>query len=216
MKEYKLNIKERAKDQIGKNISGRFRKSGMVPANVIATGNSTLIQFVEKDLELLIKAGLRNSSLINLENENGGGGGSKKQVVVKEIQRHPVTNKILHVDFYQVTHGKTLTVNVAVNPVGLAKGIKAGGSLEHLIRKLKIKSKPESLKEVIEVDVTNLELGQAIRFEDLKLPADWIVKMEGNPVIVKIAYARVAAVEEAAKTEATATAGATPTTSATT
>ena len=213
MKEYKLNIKERAKDQIGKNISGRFRRSGMVPANVIATGNSTLIQFVEKDLELLIKAGLRNSSLINLESDNGG---SKKQVVVKEIQRHPVTNKILHVDFYQVTNGKVLTVNVAVNPVGLAKGIKAGGSLEHLIRKLKIKSKPESLKEVIEVDVTNLELGQAIRFEDLKLPADWIVKMEGNPVIVKIAYARVAAVEEAAKTEAAATAGATPTTSATT
>ncbi len=207
MKNYNLNVKNRSEELKGKNHAGRLRRSGMLPGNIIAGGKSALVQFAEKDIEMLIKSGLRNSSVLSMEGESSAAG---KQVVVKEIQRHPVTNRIQHIDFYQLTKGKRLLVTVGVVPNGLAKGVKSGGILEQFIHKLRVKTVPEALKEVVDVDVTNLELGQAIRLGDLNLPSEWDVVIQGNPIILKVAYARVAPVEAATPGAATPATPSTP------
>ena len=166
MKQYMLKAISRKKQEKGKNHAGRLRRSGIIPANIISAGKSSSLSLVEKDFTTLINDGLRSSSLIDLNVDEAGG----SQVVVKEVQRDPINGKLLHIDFYQVTKAKLLTVKIDIVPVGSAKGIKAGGALEHYIRSLKIRATPEALQESIELDISELEVGQAILFKDMQLP----------------------------------------------
>jgi large subunit ribosomal protein L25 len=162
---------------------------------VIAEGKSETVSFPEADFQRLLGAGLRQSSIINLELADG----KTAKVVVKEIQRHPVSGKIFHVDFYRVQTGKRVRVKIAVEVNGISKGVKAGGALEHFIRVLRVRATPESLLDVVKVDVTGLDVGQAIHLKDLSLPSEWEIAVEGNPIVVKVARSRVAAAAEQGK-----------------
>ena len=192
MPTYKLEAQTRNSSECGKGHARRLRRKGALPGNLIAQGKSTLISVPDKELETLIKSGLRSSSIIDLSIT----GGAKVQAIIKELQRHVVNNKVLHVDFYQITENKRLQVKIGVEPVGTAKGIKLGGALEHYIRNLQVRTTPESLKEVIEVDISNLNVGEALYLKDLNIPQEWDVIIEGNPIVLKIAQARVSTAAE--------------------
>ena len=107
-------------------------------------------------------------------------------VFVKEIQRFPATNRVRHIDFYKVTPGKKITAKVGVRTTGVAKGSKAGGQFEHLIHELKIKSIPEDLKDLIVVDVTELEVGQSIKVSQLDVPKSWEIITNGDPIVTSV------------------------------
>ena len=188
MKTYNLSVKKRLEKEKGKNAIGRLRRDGRIPANLLSKEGSSLLCFAEKDFGNLINSGLRSSSIVKLDME----GGASVEAIVKELQRHPVSSKILHVDFYKVTKGKKLSVKIALESQGLAKGVKAGGALEQYIRNINVRTVPEALQEVIEVDVTDLEKGDALHFEDLNIPKEWETRIEGNPIVLKVARARVA------------------------
>ena len=197
MKSYSLNAKKRIEIEKGKNQVGRLRRSGRIPGNLISKGKSSLLSFGEKDFKALVIAGLGTSSLIQLALE----GEESSQAIVKELQRHPVNGELLHVDFYKVSKGEAFWVKVAVEPRGLSKGIKAGGALEQYINNLDVRTAPESLQEVVEIDITNLEKGESIYFKDLNLPKEWEVGMEGNPIVLKVAHARVTVSSTTEETE---------------
>ena len=178
----------------GKNEAGRLRRDGWIPANLIQGGQSSAISVPEAEFNRMLKGGLRQASLFKLEIQDGD---KDNQVYVKELQRHPVNGSILHVDFYKVTPGKKVQVKVGVETTGTSRGGKMGGAMEHFIRSLKVKATPESMKDVITVDVTDLDVGGAIYLQDLGLPSEWDILMKGNPIICKVARSRMSRNQEA-------------------
>ena len=199
-----LNSKTRS--DTGKNEMNRLRTAGFIPGNLIADGKSTPISFGTAEFQKLLATGLRQSSFFDLKVE----GGEDARVYVKEIQRQPVTGDVLHVDLYRITPGKRIALSVAIETRGVSKGVKAGGAMEHFIRSIKVRANPESVKEVIEVDVTNLDVGAALHMSDLDIPEDWDVRMPGNPIVIKVAASRTSRAQEEEGAGAEAAAEAAP------
>lgn len=145
----------------------KIRKQGFVPAVIygrIAQPRS--LQIATKELETLIKHAHSENLLIDLKVEE-----KTHLALVQEIQHHPMTRKILHVDLHEVAEDEKVTITVAVDPVGEAIGVKAeAGTLEHVLHKIKVRALPRNLPEVIHVDVSHLKVGQAIHLGEIKLP----------------------------------------------
>jgi large subunit ribosomal protein L25 len=128
----------------------------------------------------------------------------KRLALVQEVQHHALSGKMLHVDFHEVAENEKVTIMVPVETIGEATGVKnSGGVLEHVLFKVKARALPKDLPEVIELDVSHLEIGQAIHIGDIKPPAG--VEILGDKHISVIAVAapiteaqEAAAVEEGA------------------
>src|SRR2546423_844337 len=130
----------------------------------------------------------------------------KRLVLVKEIQHHPLSGAVLHVDLHEVAEDEKVTVMVPVETAGEAVGVKTdGGVLEHVLFKIKVRALPKDLPEVIEVDVSHLVIGQSIHLGDIKAPPG--VEILGDKAVSVIAVAApITEAQEAAATEAAAAA----------
>ncbi|MBE7412770.1 MAG: 50S ribosomal protein L25/general stress protein Ctc [Leptospiraceae bacterium] len=190
----KLTIKAIKKTETGKNANNRLRASGRVPVNIIGGGKSTPASMVETELDHLLASGIRQATLFELDID-----GASSNVYVKDIQRFPGTNKVRHIDFYQVTPGKKVVAKVNILTTGIAKGSKSGGQFEHLIHELKVKMTPEEMKDTITLDVTDLEIGDSIKVSQLQIPKSWEVLINGDPIITSVNVTR--ALIAAEKTE---------------
>ena len=137
----------------------------------------------------------RSCLALNVEAEDEKIEGEKepKKCVIKEIQRDPVSGKFLHVDFLGVRMGEKITVTVPLVLNGTPAGVKSGGIMEHLIRELEIECFPRHLPEKLEVDVSNLEIGDSIHVSNLKFenmailddPDSAVVVIEAPRVVVE-------------------------------
>jgi large subunit ribosomal protein L25 len=131
----------------------------------------------------------------------------QRLALVQEIQHHPVSGQILHVDFHEVAPTEKVTINVPVESTGEAVGVKTGGGvLEHVMFRLKVRALPKDLPEVIAVDVTSLDIGKAIHLGDIKPPAG--CEILGHKELTVLAVA--APVTEAQETAAAAAAADAP------
>ncbi len=184
-------LKAELRNEFGKNSCHRLRKKGKIPANILQRGKATAVSIEAKQFEKLLKRNLLPSMKIQVELE-----GQVFEVLPKEVQRDPVTGSILHVDLYRMTENHKFHLHVPIELVGVSKGVKSGGALEHYIQMLKIRTTPENLKEKIEVNIENLNVGDAIRLNDLNLPKQWDILIRGNPIICKVSATRTAKVEE--------------------
>lgn len=189
-----LKLASEVRKDTGKNEAGRIRRAGNIPGNVIYQGKSVVISFPSAEFLRLTNAGLKTSSVIQLDVHGSDVSG---KVLVKEIQREPVTGQILHVDFYRVTPGKKTLITIPIETEGAAKGVKAGGALEQYVNKLRVRATPETFMEVIKIDVTNLGVAESVKLKDLGLPASWEILLEGNPVVVRVARSRTSQEDEA-------------------
>ena len=174
--------------ETGKNVVGRLRREGKIPGNVISNGKSTVITFDNAEFQRLMQAGLRTSSVIQLDIKDSDISG---KVIVKELQREPVSGRVLHVDFYRITPGRKTLMTVPVEVVGNSVGVKAGGALEQYISKLKVRATPETFKEIIHVDVTKLGVAEGVTLSQLDTPPEWEILLQGDPIIVRIARSRM-------------------------
>ena len=186
-----VSLKSEARKESGKNEVRRLRVAGKLPANLIGAGKSEMISLDAREFQKLLNSGLRSATLFTLDVD-----GSQHQVYVKELHRDPVTSESVHVDFYRVTPGKEVRVSVAIETVGNSIGVKGGGALEHFIRNIKVRAKPESLKDVIKVDITNLDVDGSVYLNDIGIPEDWDVRLQGNPIIMKVAPSRISKTAE--------------------
>ncbi len=178
----RLTVKATKRSTTGKNENNRLRAKGLVPVNVIYEGKSIPGSVDETEINKIINSGIRSATLLDMQMEGEG----TAAVFVKEIQRFPATNRVRHIDFYKVTPGKKITAKVGVRTTGVAKGSKSGGQFEHLIHELKIKSIPEDLKDLIVVDVTELEVGQSIKVSQLDVPKSWEIITNGDPIVTSV------------------------------
>src|SRR2546423_11175930 len=157
-------------------------------------------------MEDLIHESLSENLLVDLAIKNDPR--PKRLALVQEVQHHPLSGKVLHVDFHEVAENEKVTVMVPVETLGEAAGVKTdGGVLEHVLFKIRARGLPKDLPELITVDVSNLKIGQAIHIGEIAAPPG--VEILGDKAIPVIAVAapRTEEEEAAAAAEAAAAPG---------
>jgi len=178
--------------------------TGRVPA--VIYGRQAKPQNLEisaKEIGDLIHHSASENLLVDLSVENDAR--AKRLALVQEIQHHPLDGKVLHVDFHEVAENEKVIVQVPVETVGEAAGVKTGGGvLEHVLFKLKVRCLPKDLPEQIVIDVSHLELGKAIHLGEVKVPAG--VELIGDKNIPVVAVALPRAEEEVVPAEGAAAA----------
>lgn len=148
----------------------KLRARGRVPA--VIYGKNTTPQNLELDareLEHLLHRAAAETLLVDLSVPEDAR--PKRLALLQQVQHHPLTGRILHVDLHEVSETEKVTVLVPVEPVGEAVGVKAGGGiLEHVLFKLRVRALPQDLPEVIRVDVSQLGVGQTLHLGDIQPP----------------------------------------------
>jgi large subunit ribosomal protein L25 len=184
----------------------KVRRSGRIPA--VIYGRQQEPQNLEvnaKDLEKLVHHSVAENLLVDLAVKDDKR--PKRLALVQEVQHHALSGAMLHVDFHEVAENEMVSIMVPVESSGEASGVKNGGGvLEHVLFKIKVRALPKDLPEVIILDVSHLEIGQAIHIGDIKPPAN--VEILGDKHISVIAVAApVTEAQEVAAAEAGAGAG---------
>jgi large subunit ribosomal protein L25 len=178
---YELNAEPRS--DVGKGASRRLRRlSDLVPA-VIYGGDSEAqaISLKHKDIHRALENEAFYSHIVTILT-----GKKKDEVILKDLQRHPAKDRIMHVDFQRISKDRKITVQVPIHFLNekTCVGVKRdGGAISHLLSEIQIECFPGDLPEFIEVDMLNLEVGDAIRLSDLTMPAnvDIVALTHGEP-----------------------------------
>ncbi len=162
-----IDIKGTARTATGKKATQEIRKAGSVPCNLYgeARGENGLpvalsFSTTAEELRKLVYSPDIYSVNLNID-------GKEYKAIMKELQFHPVTDKLLHVDFYEITEEKPIVMEVPIKLNGLAEGVKAGGKLAASVRKLKVRATYTAIPEKLNIDVTNLGLGKTIKVGEL-------------------------------------------------
>ncbi|MDX9769390.1 MAG: 50S ribosomal protein L25/general stress protein Ctc [Tenuifilaceae bacterium] len=193
MKEISLNGSVRT--ETGKKFAKQIRREERVPAIVYGGKENLMITLVERELKDIIYT--PHVYIINLSID-----GKTYKAIVKEMQFHPVTDKILHLDLLQVFDDKKLTVALPVKLTGSAEGAKQGGKLTLTTRKLRVCGFPKDLPEMIEVDVTELGLGKSRLVSELSFDKFEIIEPKSTVIAtVKLTRAARGAAAAAAETK---------------
>lgn len=185
MKSVSLNAFSRT--QAGRGEVKKLRAAGRIPA--IIYGKQQAPQNLEvtvKDMENLVHHSVSEIVLVDLAVKDDPR--PKRLALVQDVQHHALSGKMVHIDFHEVAENEKVTILVPVETTGEATGVKNGGGvLEHVLFKIKARALPKDLPEVIVLDVTNLEIGQAIHIGDIKPPEG--VEILGDKHISVIAVA---------------------------
>lgn len=192
MKTFELNAELRA--DAGKKFAKRIRKAESVPAVIYGGEKNIMISLNAKELDKAVCT--PNVYIVNIAVE-----GKTYSTIVKEAQFHPVSDKLIHVDFYEVNDSNPVTIFLPITLVGQAEGTKQGGKLIQVIRKMRVNGIAKNLPEVIEVDVTNLTIGKSIMVGDLNFDNFHIVESK-SLVIATIKTTRATREADEAAAEA--------------
>lgn len=194
MKEVSLSGSPRA--NVGKKDAKAVRSSGNVPCVIYGSGSQTHFSVKHVDMEKLVYTA--NVHIINLDVD-----GKTIPSVIQDIQFHPVTDRILHVDFIELKDDKKVKVDIPVNLIGRSPGVMAGGKLQQIFRRVRVFALPGQLPDSIDVDISGLNIGQAVRIGDIN--NDTLnIQNAANAVVcsVKMARGAVVADEEGGEEEA--------------
>jgi large subunit ribosomal protein L25 len=192
MTEIVLNAEIR---KTGKSASNQLRRSGKIPGIYYAPGDEPLpIAVKETDLKKLIYTTEAHVVRLKL------GDGKEFQCILKEVEFDPVTDKPIHFDLYGLKAGATVTLEIPVVLVGKAPGVEKGGVIEHLLHTVEVECPANAIPEHIEVDISALDIGDAIHVKDLKIPNVKILENE-LAVVVAVVPPRGGEVEEAKPAE---------------
>lgn len=181
----------------GKGSARSLRRDGQVPAVIYGSAReSQPLAVAARDLEKLLSRISADNTVVEISVE-----GATSRALIKEIQRHPFKRVVLHVDFQELVAGKKMTVRVPIRLLGVPAGVRLGGGIiDHTLRELTISVDPAHMPNQIEIDITNLELGDSIHVNGVKVPEGVTVLDEASAAVVVIATPR--AVVEAAVAEA--------------
>lgn len=184
----KVSLSGSLRESVGKKDTKALRRAGLVPC--VVYGGETQTHFAVKIVELnkLIYTPDVYQVELNIE-------GKKIMSVVKEFQFHPVTDNIIHVDFIQLIDDKEIKIDLPVILKGNALGVRNGGRLLTVYRTLSLKGLPSAFPDEIEIDITDLRIGEKIRISELSIPGLTILA-PANAVICGIKMARGASDEE--------------------
>ncbi len=168
----KLVLTAQHREETGKGSGRRLRAQGMLPAVVYGENKKPEHVTINRhDLQRLMHHGTGEGTIISLKIK-GSKAAKEQKVLIRDIQKDPVTMYPIHADFYRVSLTKKLKVEVPVRALGTPEGVKAGGILEYLTRTIEIKCLPTAIPRNIEVDVSDLAINSSIHVSDLKVAED--------------------------------------------
>ena len=154
----------------GKGSARKLRSGGRLPVILYGPETSPIMLSLDyKQLQKILRGKSAENIIFDLKADSNEKNQSKR-VMIKEIQKDPVTRDYLHVDFYEISMEKELEVDIPVYLINTPIGVSEGGILEHTRRELKISCMPKNLVDKIEVDVSGLDIGQSLHVEDITLP----------------------------------------------
>lgn len=179
-----FELKGLVRTDLGKKATKADRVAENVPCVLYGVGDNVHFTASASDLRKLIYS--PEVFVVNLDIE-----GKSCKAIMKDLQYHPVSDKVLHIDFLQVTEDKPVVVEIPVKLEGLAEGVKAGGKLSLEMRKLKVKGIYSEIPERINIDVTNLGLGKTIQVA--KVTVDKLELLNAkNAVVAQVKLTRAA------------------------
>ena len=195
MKSITINGSQR--ESVGKVSTKALRNAGMVPCVVYGGDKAVHFSAAELAFSKLVYTPNAHTVVIALDN------GTSINAILQDIQFHPVSDKILHIDFYQLSDDKEVTMNIPVNIIGSAPGVMAGGVLSRNQRKLRIKALPANLPDFIDADVSALNIGDKLVIGSLANDNYNFIQSE-NAVVAQVRVSRAAmkAAQDEAKAEA--------------
>lgn len=177
----------------GKGAARKLRAIGRIPGVCYRPGvESAPISLDSRALDLQLRASSAGmNTLFNLK-VHGGGNFDGSQVLVKELQRDPVSGAPLHADLFAVDLTQRIHVSVPVHVVGTSFGVTMGGILDHTLRELEVECLPTAIPEELTVDATPLDVGDSIHARDVALPPDVVLLTDANLPVVSVVAPAVA------------------------
>ena len=189
-----VTVNTEKRDFVGKENMKKLRKSGWIPGVYYSSesknGNAILLKVQDKELKRVLKISGVTHHLLNISIN-----GDIHRGIIKEIQKNPIKEEILHIDFYGVQSDQKIHLTVPLKIQGEAPGVKAGGTLDLVMQEAEIECLPDAIPEFIEVDVSNLEIGDSIHLRDIKIPEGITLTENLDDVIVVVTPPEVLAEE---------------------
>ncbi|QED38662.1 50S ribosomal protein L25/general stress protein Ctc [Antarcticibacterium arcticum] len=178
-----ITINGSKRESVGKRATKDLRNAGQVPCVLYGGGEPLHFSAEEIAFKSLVYTPDVHTVVLDL------GKGEKFDAVLQDIQFHPVTDAILHIDFYQVLEGKEIAMEIPIHTKGVARGVKNGGVLRYNLRRLKVKGIPANLPDFIEADVTNLKIGNKL-YVTAVVSDDYKILHPDNTVICQVKTSR--------------------------
>jgi large subunit ribosomal protein L25 len=173
----------------GNSPARALRRDGYLPAVIYGPGKETVALSVSVyDMEQVIKKTKTLQVFVNLAIEGQG----IRTAMLKELQRHPVSGNFIHADFYEVAMDRKINVMIPIVTVGQSKGVELGGMLQVIRHEVEAFCIPSNIPEVIEIDISDLDIGESVHIEDIELEGDVELVHDVNFTILTVLSARQA------------------------
>ena len=191
----KIQLTANVRTTTGNGPARVLRRDGKIPAILYGPDTKPILLTINThDFELLLKDYNVNQMVLDLVVKNGKT--LNKSVMVKELQTHPVSHNLLHIDFYEISMTRKIKVNVPVVTTGKSAGEELGGVVQIIRRDLEVLCLPGEIPESITVDITELEIGDSLHVEDIELEGDIEIPAEVNFTVLTVTSPKVEVEEE--------------------
>ena len=186
----KIELQATVRKSVGNGPARVLRRAGQIPAVLYGRKiEPVLLSVNTKDLEQILKKGSFGQVILNLVIQNGKK--VTKSAIIKELQTHPVSGNLIHIDFYEVDMKRQIKVMVPVVTTGKSVGIEEGGLLNIVRRELEVFCLPGDIPEAIEIDISELGIGDSIHLEDVPLGENVEVATDVNYTVVTVLSPKV-------------------------
>jgi len=186
-----ITIKGSKRESVGKVATKALRNAGKVPC--VLYGGDQALHFSADELSFSKLVYTPNVYTASIELENG----DKFKAILKDIQFHPVSDKILHVDFYQLSEDKEVTMDIPVRIIGNSPGVMLGGNLRNPYRTLRVRAIPSNLPDFINADISELNIGDKLSVAELVALGDFTILHPENTIVAQVRVSRLAVSAEA-------------------
>lgn len=177
-----ITIQGTKRESVGKKATKALRNADLVPCVVYGEGEPVHFSAEERAFENLVYTPDAHTATLVID-------GKEIPAILQDIQFHPVTDKILHIDFYELSASKPVTMEIPVHLTGRSRGVQAGGVLSRPFRRLSVRALPANLPDEIVVDITPLRIGQKLYVGDIK-SEKYTFQHPDNAVVVAVRTSR--------------------------
>ena len=196
-----VQLDSKVRTQTGKGASRRLRTEGRLPAIFYGPEAEPIMLSIDYlQLKKVLKGKAAENIIVDLQIDSNGRSQSKT-VMIKELQRDPITRDYLHVDFFEISMGKEIEAVISIQLINTPLGVTNGGLLQHIRRELSVSCLPKDLIEKIDIDVSGLDIGDSLHIRDITLPAGLNSKEDDDLTIATVVAPTITAEPEEVEAE---------------
>ncbi len=193
----KIELQGNLRTETGKGSARQLRRDGLIPGIVYGNKENIMVSINHKEIAGLLQKAKANT-IFNLKIEKN----KDRTVVIKELQKEVLHKGFLHVDLLEISMDKKLKISVPIEESGTAIGIKMGGILTHTLREIKVECLPTNIPQSINIDVSNLDVGQTMHIRDIETPEGVTILNNSDETVCAVSLAEAEKSKETEEAEA--------------